>query len=58
MLVARIAYDKLQAENPAIIDRANGILKGIASFTPLEKDYPFIECATFADEIKNRGFDD
>jgi hypothetical protein len=45
-------------ENSALIDRANGILKGIASYTPLEQDHPFVECATFADEIKSKGFDD
>ena len=25
-------------------------------FTSLEKDYPFVECATFGDEIKSRGW--
>jgi hypothetical protein len=24
----------------------------------LEKDHPFVECATFADVIKQKGFDD
>jgi hypothetical protein len=33
-------------------------LSKLASFTSLEKDHPFIECATFADEIKSTGFDD
>ena len=27
-------------------------------FTTFEKDHPFVECATFADEIKEEGFDD
>ena len=27
-------------------------------FTTFEKDYSFVECATFADEIKETGFDD
>ncbi len=28
------------------------------SYTYLEDKYPFVECATFADEIKSRGWDD
>jgi hypothetical protein len=55
--VARVAFDKLTNESPAIVAKANNILKGIASFTDLEKDHPFVECATFADEIKGKGFD-
>ena len=34
------------------------MLKGLALYTSFEKDYPFVECATFADEIKEQGFDD
>ena len=56
--MARIAYEKLSSENPDILDRANGILTGIASYTELEKDHPFVECATFADEIKGTGWND
>jgi hypothetical protein len=58
MLAARIAYDKLTAENPALITRANTVLSHLASFTTVEKDYPFVECATFADDIKSKGWDD
>ena len=57
-IVARIAYDKLLADNPAYITRANTILSHLASFTTLEKDYPFVECATFADDIKSKGWAD
>ena len=35
-IVARIAYEKLNSENPAIVERANGILKTLAPFTALE----------------------
>jgi len=56
MLVARIAFEKLTVENPAVIEKANKILEGIAQFTDLEKNHPFVECATFADEIKLTGF--
>jgi len=58
MLVARIAYDKLQKENPSLVTRANSVLSYLSSFTTLEKSYPFVECATFADEIKSKGWDD
>jgi hypothetical protein len=58
MLVARIAFDKLTNESPAVVEKSLAILKGIAAFTDLEKDHPFVECATFADDIKGKGFDD
>lgn len=45
-------------ENPEVLTIANDILSGIASYTTLEKDHPFVECATFADEIKGKGFHD
>jgi hypothetical protein len=32
-------------------------LAELADITTLEKDHPFVECATFADEIKRKGFD-
>lgn len=41
-----------------MIDTANSILQFLAPYTSLEKDYPFVECATFADEIKNKGWND
>ena len=56
--MARIAYDYLQVKNASIITQANGILAELASFTQVEKDHPFVECATFADIIKQKGFDD
>jgi len=58
MLTARVAYDKLMKDNSALIDRANGILSHLAQFTTLEQNYPFVECATFADDIKSKGWDD
>lgn len=56
--MARVAYDTLMASNPSLVDRANGVLAELASFTSLEKNHPFVECATFADEIKGKGWDD
>jgi hypothetical protein len=58
MLVARIAYDKINSADDSIMTRANDILTYLAPFTELEGDHPFVECATFADEIKSKGFDD
>ena len=41
------------------MDKATALLKVYSSANPsmtnLEKSYPFVECATFADEIKSRG---
>jgi hypothetical protein len=58
MLVARIAYDYISSEDPSVITRAETILSHLSSFTTLEKSYPFVECATFADAIKGTGWDD
>ena len=59
VIVARIAFDKLQKENPSVLKSANDLLKVYASAQPsmthLEGEYPFVECATFADEIKAKG---
>ena len=61
MIVAKIAYDKLQStpQGQAALNKANSLLKVYSSSHPsmtnLERDYPFVECATFADEIKAKG---
>lgn len=59
LIVAKIAYDKLSRENPRALQAANHILHTYMATTPdmtkLERDYPFVECATFADEIKGKG---
>lgn len=34
------------------------MLAGLSIFTTFEGDHPFVECATFADEIKDEGFED
>lgn len=33
-------------------------MRFLSTFTTLEKNYPFVECATFADAIKGKGWDD
>jgi hypothetical protein len=54
-----VAYDALKESHPKVLEKANSILAGgVQVFTSFEKDYPFVECATFADEIKDTGFED
>ena len=45
----------LDPEVTEYVERALNHLKG---FTSLEDKHPFVECATFADEIKGRGWAD
>jgi hypothetical protein len=57
MFTARIAYDVLAEQRPDLLTKANGILANLSEFTQLEtKDHAFVECATFPDKIKHRGF--
>jgi len=59
LMVAKIAYDKLSTSNPAALKKANDLLEILSDNQPSlitkEYDYPFVECATFADEIKSKG---
>lgn len=56
--MARIAYEYLKIKDPSVLDLSNTLLSYLSSFTTLEKNYPFVESATFADAIKATGFDD
>lgn len=57
--MARIAYNTLEKENPSVLAKANSLLKIYSSAHPSdthkESQYPFVECATFADDIKSKG---
>ena len=61
LIVARIAYDKLQREQPEVLAKANAMLQELADESPTgfhtrkEGQYPFVECAALADDIKYRG---
>lgn len=59
LLTARIAYDKLQAEDPDRVKNVEKVLSFLKTsdpgWTTSEKDHPFVECATFADDIKHKG---
>ena len=61
LFVAKVAYDKLNFDKngQAALSKANALLdvysKGHKDMTNLEGSYPFVECATFADEIKAKG---
>ena len=56
-----MAYDLLKTSNPGALDKANTMLQAFAQANPdltsSEGSYPFVECATFADEIKSKGYD-
>ena len=58
-LVARVAYNHLEQEAPEALQAANNVLNLYKhthpDMTKLEGSYPFVECATFADEIKAKG---
>jgi hypothetical protein len=57
MFTARIAYDLLEENHPELLTKANGILANLGNFTTLETpEHAFVECATFPDKIKHRGF--
>jgi hypothetical protein len=58
LLTARVAYDQLTADAPEVLQMVEQKLSVIAMFVNSEKDYPFVEAATFADFIKNSGFQD
>jgi hypothetical protein len=53
--VARVAQDVLDPEVTEYVEKALSHLKG---FTSLEDKHPLVECATFGDEIKGRGWGD
>ncbi|CDW73384.1 p1 s1 [Stylonychia lemnae] len=57
LMTARVAYDQLSKTHPHVLEKANQMLKGLSDYTTFERDYPFVECASWADEIKNQGLD-
>ena len=54
LLVARMGYDLLAKENPAALEKANELLS-VYTKNSNEKSYPFVECATYGDDIKGKG---
>jgi hypothetical protein len=59
LMVNRIAYEALEQENPAVLKAANDILNTLHQTMPdmvtNESQWPFVECATWADDIKGKG---
>jgi hypothetical protein len=61
IFVARVAYDQLQfsREGRDALAKANDLLRVYSSSNQSmirsEHSYPFVECATFADQIKETG---
>ena len=41
---------------PEVLEKANSVLSYLQPFTTYEGKHPFVECATFADEIKGKGW--
>jgi len=52
IIVARIAFDLL--EGSSALDKANELLSHYKK-SSLERDFPFVECATYGDYIKGYG---
>jgi hypothetical protein len=54
-----MAYDILGKDHPTALKKANDLLKvysdAFPDKVPKEGDYPFVECATLADDIKRTG---
>ena len=57
LLIARMAYDILKKDNPVVLNKAEDLLKIYSDNLTQshEKDYPFVECVTLADDNKRRG---
>lgn len=57
--VARMAYDLLEKNDPKALSEANTILEVLKRDNPKvthkEDAYPFVECATLADDIRMAG---
>jgi hypothetical protein len=56
MITARIAYDYLLEVAPEVIPLAEAKLKPLQDQNSHEDKHSFVECATFADDIKKSGF--
>ena len=61
LIAARVAYDILEAESPAALAGANQVLAVLQADSDIlalnhENNYPFVECAPFADTIKGQGY--
>ena len=56
LLVARVAYELLDQQTISQVEEILAVLKqSDPSWTHLEGEHPFVECVTFADDIKYKG---
>jgi hypothetical protein len=59
LLVARIANNLLEKQSPSTLSNVESLLKVLElsdpTYTKDEGNHPFVECTTFADDIKNKG---
>lgn len=53
-----MAYDELIKTSPETVQYAEKLLEPLSYLNEHEQNHTFVECATFADDIKGRGFDD
>jgi len=56
MITARVAYDYLQEVAPSVLPLAEAKLQALKDQNSHEGNHSFVECATFADDIKKSGF--
>jgi len=57
LMTAKFAYDMLKSTNPAALSKAEDLLRKYSDYSiqKREEDYPFVECVTWADDIKRIG---
>lgn len=58
MITAKIAYDYLMEHNPEVVAKVEEVLKPTSYLTTHEANHIFVEAATFADDLKLKGFND
>ena len=59
LITARVAYDTLiKTNHSAALEAAEKNLLPLQYLNHMEGNHSFVECATFADYIKDRGFSD
>ena len=57
LLIARVAYDILQEENPTALKAAESMLKSYSDSITADREgsHKFVECVTWGDDSKRRG---
>jgi len=58
MITARVAYDYINKVKPGLMTKIEKTLEPLSYMNKNEKDHMFVESATFADDIKGKGWGD